>query len=1129
LITEPTHAENLAGEGRPYGPVTGPVAPDFTSIEFRVIRSGSPARRMKLNTLRCTLGSGEGCTVRLNDATLRPMHAVVLRDAHRVLLRAYSVPIEVNGDLTGETFLHIGDSFVLGSYHFELIDAPDVPSSVVHSPVSATSSLPSAPSKPATRGRLSFSGGSSYVSEAMQLFPAQPMEGMFLQDLPLRANQRAEAEQLRREIDAWQERERTWREQDSRLRDELVDAVSRFHHSQERAQEASDAVAQMRRRMSQLTEELESLSNDSIEFREQAASRQERLRQAADHAAEARQDSLRQRDEALRQRDELFRQHEEAVRDRELMLIAREKAAQERDDLRLESEELSRQLERVATERDATLGERDSIRKERDEIRAERDHIKKERDEIRREREEAIRERDAIATARDEAVAERDEAISLRDQAMVAGHVSSQEASQERDALANTKKQIEQLQRELTQASQQLQDARNEVSHAYAQIQALSAQPNPTAQYKSQLEEFRNEVNRLEQDCAAARDQAATAARDRQLVQSLQDRLSNSEAARNSDRVSWEQEAHALQETIQQLSIELATAASQLSQSQADHDSTRSELDEATERLNVARRELALRPTSEQWDELQNQLAETERQLDETEKQLGSLRRDYDELLGRHVVQRNDENEQARLISPAPVSASIESVVADSESNSDDENSSGDYEWPTYQSPEVAERLQNYTARDEAPRRSLADQFPKQQVDAPQVDAPQVDASQVDAPNADAPNAETLFAESSEPSVWATPSGHLTEWPVENEESPVVGSLAKDLIAKLRAEQAAEDSNEAVSSNGSAAYSSSYESTESRDSELFNSESNDQESSGGSEPMYMLSPHLDEAVAEQLPSEDRISDDESPFACKPAELKPDADGEEEEDEGTRAFDFSEHGKVLLASEPESSFGRLESRKSYESKVEPTAEEEKQPAASPSQADPDDDSIEAYMNRLLQRVQGHGSATPDNSASKPSAIASGTDSSSKISSSTVTKIAVTETVTASKPIEVIDHNTPLVPRSQAPEDSGNMAAMRELANATADSAISQSVRGQAQQLKSKAIMDLMQGGVVLVCAFAFYTCGLRVTSLRYVWYTAAGLAAALSVFFFMDMLKKLSAAKASYERARAQAEQNHSEI
>jgi hypothetical protein len=178
--------------------------------------------------------------------------------------------------------------------------------------------------------------------------------------------------------------------------------------------------------------------------------------------------------------------------------------------------------------------------------------------------------------------------------------------------------------------------------------------------------------------------------------------------------------------------------------------------------------------------------------------------------------------------------------------------------------------------------------------------------------------------------------------------------------------------------------------------------------------------------------------------------------------------------------------------------------------------PDDDSIEAYMNRLLQRVQGHSTA----SVEKPSVASPGTTTQTSVKSNVKTiqfeSTLAADLDTESKPSEVINSNAPIVPRSQAPEHAGHLQAMRELANATANSAISQSVRGQAEKMKAKALVDLFQATVVLMCAFAFYTCGVKIPSLQYVWYTAAALAAALSVFFVLDMLKKLSAAKATYE-------------
>ena len=91
------------------------------AIEFRVFRPGAPVRRLRLTGNRYTFGSAEGCSIRLDDQSLRPMHAVLIRDASRILVRAYSVPIEINGTRTTEATLRVGDILRLGAYQFELL------------------------------------------------------------------------------------------------------------------------------------------------------------------------------------------------------------------------------------------------------------------------------------------------------------------------------------------------------------------------------------------------------------------------------------------------------------------------------------------------------------------------------------------------------------------------------------------------------------------------------------------------------------------------------------------------------------------------------------------------------------------------------------------------------------------------------------------------------------------------------------------------------------------------------------------------------------------------------------------------------------------------------------------------
>ena len=96
------------------------------AIEFCVTCPGAPVRRLRLTGDRYTFGSAKGCSIRLSDETLRPMHAVLLCDASRIIVRAYSVPVEVNATRTTEANLGVGDILRLGQYQFELLSVKPI-------------------------------------------------------------------------------------------------------------------------------------------------------------------------------------------------------------------------------------------------------------------------------------------------------------------------------------------------------------------------------------------------------------------------------------------------------------------------------------------------------------------------------------------------------------------------------------------------------------------------------------------------------------------------------------------------------------------------------------------------------------------------------------------------------------------------------------------------------------------------------------------------------------------------------------------------------------------------------------------------------------------------------------------
>ena len=139
-----------------------------------------------------------------------------------------------------------------------------------------------------------------------------------------------------------------------------------------------------------------------------------------------------------------------------------------------------------------------------------------------------------------------------------------------------------------------------------------------------------------------------------------------------------------------------------------------------------------------------------------------------------------------------------------------------------------------------------------------------------------------------------------------------------------------------------------------------------------------------------------------------------------------------------------------------------------PAVEGSQSAEDDDSIEAYMNRLLNRVQGPTGTDTTPTKSTPLVPTGNTE----IPEPSKT-VSDTSTAQSSETMPSIEPDAPLVPRSQAPERNSNLSAMRELANQSARTAVAHSVRIQARDTQIKAIVEFVKAGVAGVCAIAFY--------------------------------------------------------
>ena len=127
------------------------------------------------------------------------------------------------------------------------------------------------------------------------------------------------------------------------------------------------------------------------------------------------------------------------------------------------------------------------------------------------------------------------------------------------------------------------------------------------------------------------------------------------------------------------------------------------------------------------------------------------------------------------------------------------------------------------------------------------------------------------------------------------------------------------------------------------------------------------------------------------------------------------------------------------------------------------ANQDDESIESYMERLLQRVRGDAGDAPKPAAPAPAPAYQASQPAPAEESHSEPAAAVSD-----KPPAALVNPEEFVPRSQAPEMTSDLAAMRELANSAARSAIAKHQR----KTTGKHVTGRLVGiGVVLAASGA----------------------------------------------------------
>ena len=274
-------------------------------IEFRVMRAGAPVRRLRLTGNRYTFGSADGCSIRLTDPSVRPMHAVLIRDAKRILLRAYSVPVEVNEKTTTETTLTVGDVLRIGAYRFELLPTTSESTSATRPPLASLGTLPVAPQE----GLPQLDSADESLPQPRRLDPISistaPPDHFHALDteLPV-SDDEIWRERLRRDVEQWRARQAECDRREARCDDREANLRGRESELWARAEHLHRREAQ-----------LQAQESAAMQIHEEFAQRQQELISLRDEAL-ARRRAYERRENEFRTLENQFQQQEQAYQER---------------------------------------------------------------------------------------------------------------------------------------------------------------------------------------------------------------------------------------------------------------------------------------------------------------------------------------------------------------------------------------------------------------------------------------------------------------------------------------------------------------------------------------------------------------------------------------------------------------------------------------------------------------------------------------------------------------------------------------------------------------------------------------------------------------------------------------------
>jgi|GEM_PF-3609231 len=1222
-------------------PTFVPPLDPTVGIELRVTRAGIPARRLRINSTRCTFGSGEGCTVRLSDASLRPLHAVILRDGGRIMIRGYSVPLEINGQHVVESFLSLGDVVRLGHYCFEMIDLP-----------------------------ITETNDHGYEDETVETLRSHlrhgEVAGASVENQSTRG--RAGLDAAMRDIATEESSSTDVATNPKRLK--FSQAASSSHKTSSRPSSSQSVLDGLQ--VPQSSVQVIGRSDDLV--LEKPAVREPVTSLAQIHVQAKRNSELMADLAATRQREQEANEKLALTVDQlEAARTEIAQAAETADALKLDIAGLSDQVLKLAgdarEQESIAAAEQVKLNRAIASLRESGAASQKAEAATRQALQESIRQRDDTFAQRAVAI----DAEQLTRAKLVEAEAQIRRLNQQAGENANL---LTRFEAEADKARTRIDDLKDVCCGQADQITKLStALENSQSSELATATRLKSTVDQLQAELNASRQLVRNADVERVQLSTLQSTLDSTLHQHLAEKLSWDAHLAQMRQEIEQLSVELKKTTDELSRSRSESTSLQSQISEMRSTVANVEAELSLRPTAGHLQEVRSQLALSESDYQDAEQRLAQLREDYDQLASQRVATQPAAAEPA--LQPRALSASIPMAVfpvpvfvdpttgsklaveATHASNVQEIVASAAAAFALQQSESdshVAEK--HHAASDHSPSWSsdptggvvlsppddaaveqskLSQSSSEQQPALKQSPPTSVSDSSWKSPSSVAPGAtaggwvvsqqkvmedgplqpspSSVAANGGAPvqpetqSQWLTSSHsrtemmrdaddemplhtepmnrfsgesfsgakderaavdyssthrlgdvanqqmeHLTSWSATSTssgfetEDPIDGQPAADFAAVQDDDQSQIDAHLAAMIQRSEGTSSSWfadytakQSGDEEPAELEDADDNaavlarlsqyvhdkdtpeDDNDGATDENQYdamdpeasalslarMLINELDSATTSDRDSRSGYGGPDPMVKSKRLVGAAVADVGISSDDHTNDEDEASINVEMRRKDfDERAFRDSFSGSAVEDAIDPNADEAAYRAPSESTQGPtyrsttslqaveeEEDSVEAYMNQLLRRMgQEPLAATP--AVAEPR----------QPSMSKFTPPQQRET-TREMP-EVIR------PKRTAPELEVPMDQMRELANQSAASAISTSNRKGAKELRSKALVDGAQAGIIVVCALVFFYCGTTSSNLKLVWNTAGALALALSIFFLYEMARKLTASSVS---------------